>query len=160
MPSSVTIRLWPWTPVRETCGIRGSPLRQQRVRVNYVIDFDDGPADVVLTTTGEASAERFDEMIRELVAHARFRPGLVILVDHTRLNLNALSNDDVRQVAETTRSVADALQAAFLVIVTPTVIGFGLSRMWQGLVDDLGLEAAVTMSRQEAEDRIRARLGD
>jgi hypothetical protein len=125
--------------------------------VDYTIDFDDAPADVVLTTRGEASAERFDAMIRELVAHPRFRPNLVILVDHTQLNLNALSNDDVRRVADTTREVADALQAALLVIVTPSVIGFGLARMWQSLVDDLAIDAAVAMSRQEAEDRIRAR---
>ena len=125
--------------------------------MDYVIDFDDGPADVVLTTSGDAAADRFDAMIQELVAHPRFRPSLVILVDHTRLNLNALSNDDVRHVAETTRAVADALQSAFLVIVTPSVVGFGLSRMWQALVDDLAIDAAVAMSRQEAEDRIRGR---
>lgn len=148
----------PRSTVRETSGVTSGSLRQQSSGVDYVIDFDDGPADVVLTTAGDASAECFDEMIRELVGHPRFRPNLVILVDHTRLNLNALTNADVRRVAETTRSVADALEAAFLVIVTPTVIGFGLSRMWQALVDDLGIEAAVTMSRQEAEHRVRARL--
>ncbi|HWG55562.1 MAG TPA: hypothetical protein VNT58_03475 [Gaiellaceae bacterium] len=119
--------------------------------MEFRIDFGAPPADVTLVTAGRATLDGFERMIHTLVDDPRFRPGMVILVDHTDLDLNALTDDDIAGVAETTREVAETLQAALLVIVAPTIIGYGLSRRWQSLVADLGIAVRVEMSRDDAE---------
>jgi hypothetical protein len=127
--------------------------------MEHTFDFDGGPEDVLVRTSGSATQKGFVELITELTAHPRFRPGLAIVVDHTELDLGPLSNDDIRGVARTTKAVEQQLQSALLVVVAPTLLGFALSRMWESLVDELALETRVVGTRAEAREWIRQRRG-
>jgi hypothetical protein len=100
----------------------------------YRYEFVDGPFDVVVTTSGEASLDEFMAGDRRLLSDPRQRGGLNLLYDHSALDLSTWRGKDVREVAAADRLVDEHLWAARIAIVAPADLSFGFSRMWQGLI--------------------------
>jgi len=79
-----------------------------------------------------------------------------VLWDLTDANLSALSAVDVQMVAEHTASRAHSRAGGKTALVAPTDVDFGMSRMFQTMIDNADHEASVRVfrSRDEATEWI------
>ena len=80
--------------------------------LSYRYAFVDGPFDVIVTTEGKANLAQFMEGERRLLSDPRYRGGLNLLYDHSRVDLSSLDGDDVGAVAAADRSVEPEARAA------------------------------------------------
>jgi hypothetical protein len=129
--------------------------RYHRARVLWNIEYGGDPQDVTVTTEGEATTEGFARMNAEFVAHERFRPGLLVLLDHTHLLVDKLNSQDVRTISrDFVRHDAD-LGAAIVALVAPTPVQFGLARMSTLVAEPTTSEVQVFYTRPEALEWLR-----
>jgi hypothetical protein len=117
--------------------------------VEHRFDFQERGV-AAIETSGDASLDGFTSMIRAFAAHPELGAGDAIVVDHSALEFEGLSGDDVRQVAQLTVQVAEALYARGMVIVAPGDAAFGLSRMWQSIAADVPFPTAIVRTREAA----------
>jgi hypothetical protein len=105
--------------------------RQGRVTHEFV----DGPFDVIVATEGEATLADFIEGEWAMLADPRYRAGLYLLYDHSRLELPDDASDDIRTIAAADRAVDPSLWPARIAIVAPTQRLSRLAHMWRDLVE-------------------------
>lgn len=61
--------------------------------MHYVIEFGEGPEDMAVTLSGQATPIGFRQLIRDLNMDPRAHAGMTILVDLTALDTSVLSNE-------------------------------------------------------------------
>ena len=119
----------------------------------YDIEFAaSGPFDVVVTTSGKATAAEMAAGRRRILDDPRFRPGMTLLVDHSLLDNADITRADVQRAAESLNRDRAASGLGWIALVAPTSLNFGLARMFELLAGE-ELEGAwiVVRSRDEAE---------
>jgi len=97
--------------------------------MRWTIEFGGDPQDVTVTTSGEATPEGFARMNAEVVGDRRFRPGMVVLLDHTDLVVDELSSQDVSAIANDFVRHDAELGSSVVALVAPEPVQFGLARM-------------------------------
>lgn len=81
------------------------------------------------------------------------------LIDLVGVESMAINYDDVsRVVAQNKTIAARAVSGVLLAVSSPKDLGFGLSRMWEALVERVGWETMTFRSVMEAEAWIQRRL--
>lgn len=118
--------------------------------MEYLIAFGSDPQDVTLTTSGLATAADFHRMKNELLADARFRAPMNILVDHTDLSASRLTDGEIRDVANSVSRVSSRFGASRVAIVAPRALTFGLSRAARSMADTPALDVEVFGVRDNA----------
>ena len=121
--------------------------------MDYDIEFtESGPFDVVVTTSGKATAAEMAAGRRRVLDDPRFRPGMSLLVDHSLLDNSDITRAEVQLAAESLGRDRDASGLGSIAMVAPTSLNFGLARMFETFAGE-ELEDAVTVvrSREEAE---------
>lgn len=134
-----------------------------RRQVEYSIRFGGVPQDVTITTSGLADADGLIGFVRDLVANPRFRPGMLILVDHMAIDASKLTGADVRAQADVVVSLAERLGPTTVAIVVPTPLTFGYARMYEHHASETQLDTRVFYSRRDALEWLeskRASLGE
>ncbi len=104
--------------------------------MEYRIVWGGSPEDIFISTSGEASVDDLDAMVRSAVGDPRFRPGLNVLLDHTQTAWWALSNDEIRRRADLIVGDAELLGRQRIAFVVGSDVDYGIGRMLQGLVHD------------------------
>jgi hypothetical protein len=90
----------------------------------------DGPFQLIVTLSGVALAREMLEHRRTILSDPRLRPGMNALYDLMELDLSALSNDDIRALADDSRRYGNVhLHAAAIAAQKP--LAFGLARMFE-----------------------------
>ena len=80
------------------------------------------------------------------------------IVDLTHVDAMHINLDDIRAVVEQNKRLAAiAASGPILAVASPKDIGYGLSRMWEILMEEIGWETMTFRSRAEAEEWIKAR---
>jgi len=80
------------------------------------------------------------------------------IVDLTQVDSMNISSDEIRSVVEQNKRIAAvAHPGVILAVAAPKDLGYGLSRMWEILMDQIGWETMTFRSRPEAEAWIRQR---
>lgn len=80
------------------------------------------------------------------------------LVDVTAVDAMQISTLDIRAVVEQNKRIAAlAVPGVLLAVASPNDIGFGLSRMWETLTEEIGWETMTFRSRPEAERWLKQR---
>jgi hypothetical protein len=120
-------------------------------------EFVDGPFDVIVTTAAVFNVAEFYESEERLLGDSRYRGGLNLLYDHSRLLLRDDSGDDARTVAAADLAVGPELRANRIAVVAPSREIFGLARMWQDLVGAPG-RTVVVRSIAEAYEWLATQL--
>jgi hypothetical protein len=119
----------------------------------YEIEFtDSGPFDVIVTTSGVPSLPELEAGRRRVLADSRFRPGMKVLIDHSRLEIPpGTPAEAIRTFAASHARDRAASCGYFLAAVAPTSLTFGLGRMWEAFIGE-GFEddTIVVRSRGEA----------
>jgi hypothetical protein len=118
--------------------------------VNYSIEFGGVPQDVTITTFGMADADGLIGFVRDLVANPRFRPGMLILVDHMSIDASKLTGADVRAQAGVVVGLSEKLGPSKVAIVVPTPLTFGYARMYEHHAAETQLHSRVFYSRRDA----------
>jgi hypothetical protein len=85
--------------------------------VQHVVQFGHGPEDVLVSTSGVASVEGVDAAVTALLADARYRPGMDLIVDQTELEANGLPQDDVVRRLYVSLKNADLIGPSRLAVV-------------------------------------------
>ena len=85
--------------------------------MNHSIRFAH-PEDVVITTSGTASLAGLDTVVAELLDDPRYRPGLVLLFDHSRLDWSALLPEDLVRRLHIALKVADLIGPSRIAVVS------------------------------------------
>jgi hypothetical protein len=82
-------------------------------------------------TTGPASVEELDAMVRALVSDERYRPGLSVLIDHSESQWSNLSMADARRRATLLEEQASELGQPRVAFVVSQAADYGVGRMMQ-----------------------------
>jgi hypothetical protein len=104
--------------------------------MEHSIEFVDGPFGVVVTSAGVGSIAELEAADRALYADPRWRPGINILYDHSRLVPSGrATGSDIRALAE-----RDSLPTAHRLVGHVAVVAesdgiYGLARMWLAQLD-------------------------
>lgn len=67
--------------------------------MEFAFEFGGAPQDLTITASGIADVAGYQRMYSELVADPRFRPGFLILVEQSALDLSHCSDDEIEQIA-------------------------------------------------------------
>lgn len=118
--------------------------------MKHSIEFGGNPQDVTITTFGPASAEGLTAFLMELVSNPRFRPGMLILADHTGLDPTTVTAAEVRAQAEIVVGLNGQIGASKIAIVVPSPLAFGWARMYELSAEAAQAESNVFYSRSDA----------
>jgi len=88
------------------------------------------PKFALMRTYDEASVPGFHDLVMALVNSPEWIPGAGKLVDHRKLSVNNLSNDDVIRIEEITKNYSKQLGKGNVAFVVRDSASFGLVRMW------------------------------
>jgi hypothetical protein len=67
--------------------------------VEFMIEFGGEPQDVTITTSGIADVEGSRRLTYALASDPRYRAGMLLLVDHSDLEMSRLSDLDLERIA-------------------------------------------------------------
>jgi hypothetical protein len=118
--------------------------------VKYTIEFGGAPQDVTITTSGSGTGKGLVDFVRDLVSSPRFRPGMLILVDHLSLDPTPITAADVRAQAEAVILLNERIGPSKVAIVVPTPLAFGFARMYELHAEPAEVTSKVFYSRSEA----------
>ncbi len=93
-------------------------------RVQYNGEF------FVCSTSGDATADAFEEFLDALLAHADWKPGSHSLIDHSKLNSGPLTVDEIQRIAQFCSDRRDLVGSGKCAIVVERNLEYGLARMW------------------------------
>ena len=85
--------------------------------MNHSIRFAH-PEDVLITTSGTASLAGLDAVVANLLDDPRYRPGLVLLFDHSRLDWSGLLPEDLVRRLHIALKEADLIGPSRIAVVT------------------------------------------
>jgi hypothetical protein len=98
--------------------------------MEFEIEWVD-PSLVICRTSGLASVEGYEAMMRALAEDPRFRPAVDLIVDHTNVDVSALTAAEIEQVAGLrARFVGNLVARAAGVVGSGSPLKYGLARMF------------------------------
>lgn len=118
--------------------------------MEHAIEFGGAPQDVTIRTSGPATAEGLIAFVNELVADARFRPGMAVLVDHSDLDARPLTGADIRAMADVVIKLDERIGTSRVAILVPNPLTFGYARMYELHAAETQLHSRVFYSRDDA----------
>ncbi|MHB8059915.1 MAG: SpoIIAA family protein [Gaiellaceae bacterium] len=91
---------------------------------------------VICRTSGAASVEGYEAMMEALTSQPQFRPGIDLIVDHTNVDVSALTAAEIEQVAALrAHFVGDVTARAAGVVGPGSPLRYGLGRMFEAFLD-------------------------
>lgn len=104
------------------------------------------------------SAEVIQSGVTESMDEARVSKLRYGLIDFSKTTELKMTPEGVRQLVQVNRKAAMLTQGAFVAVVAPSPLVYGLSRMWQIFAEDLGWNANVFDTRADALAWLRKQL--
>ncbi len=107
---------------------------------------------VICRTSGRASVEGYEAMMKALNSQPEFRPGVDLIVDHTNVDVSALTAAEIEKVADLRSHFTGDVAARAAGVVGPgSPMRYGLGRMFKAFVDtDPGTKITVFETVDEA----------
>ena len=94
------------------------------------------PTLVVCRTSGLASVGGYEAMLRALASDPQLRPGVDLIVDHTNVDVSALTGAEIEQVADLrARFAGNVVGRAAGVVGADSPLRYGLGRMFKAYSD-------------------------
>ena len=101
--------------------------------VQFNLNFRDAVFEV--TTSGDAIRQGYYDFTKAVLEHEEWKPGGLILLDHTELNTGPLTVDDVQAIAIISGQYNEQLGTAKVALVVDRDLDYGMTRMWQVFVE-------------------------
>lgn len=119
--------------------------------MQHEIEFEPGgEEDVVVRTSGVGALRGFVDFIGAVVADARYRPGMAVLVDHSALDPSALVTADARELAAVVTDLGERVRGTTVACVAPSAVMFGICRAFEAYSSESGVRARVFSSTDAA----------
>lgn len=127
--------------------------------MNWTVEFDQAPHDVTVTADGQARASEFGRLFEELCLDERFKPGMLILLDLSNVDMDLVPQASVGRSFNGLAALRDRCDGCALAIVCTTPLASSLMRagdmgesvpwmnVWRALTAD---EAAAWLRTQAA----------
>src|SRR6266481_1191815 len=96
--------------------------------MNYALDFGGDPQDLTMTLAGELDVPGLQAFIQDLIVHADYREGLLILVDISELDTSSFSEEEYESVSDAIAGRDFRYPAKAIAIVAPDAGAFDLAR--------------------------------
>jgi hypothetical protein len=122
----------------------------------YVADFFEEGRGLLFTGTGLVTAPEIVQAKKGLDSD-RLKQIVYAICDLSEVEELRLSPDEIRAISRIDLELARIVPGAVVALVSPRADIYGLSRMWQVLVEDTGWVVAIFMSMDEAEKWVRSR---
>ena len=119
--------------------------------MQFNLNYHDAVFEV--TTSGDAILQGYYDFTKAVLEHDEWKPGGLILLDHTKLNTGPLTVDDVQAIAIISGQYSEQLGTAKVAIVVDRDLDYGMTRMWQVLVENQTISyasAKIFRNRDEA----------
>jgi len=101
--------------------------------MEFTLDYHDGIFEV--RTSGDATRQGFVDFTGAVLGHKDWRPGGLILVDHSKLNILHLTVSDIEYVSDLMGLYIERLGKAKIAFLVDSDLGYGFIRMWQTYVE-------------------------
>ena len=118
--------------------------------MDFTVSF--APQRVVVETAGVAARVGFPRFLDTIVEDPRFEPGMPVLVDHSKLDMDALTTADMQAVADVVLHRNAKIGRSLVAIVTPASVAYGLTRQFTAFADLADIRVRIFGSRAEADD--------
>lgn len=117
-------------------------------------------AGVIYNCSGAVTIDDFFQAgMAFLASPEEIRKWRYCIIDLTAVKTMQINPDDVRAVVEQNKRIASlAVPGPVLAVASPNDVGFGLSRMWEVLNEQVGWETMTFRSRAEADQWIQTRV--
>jgi hypothetical protein len=102
--------------------------------MEYEIHPRQGFLEVV--THGDGDVEVFKKLLRDVLEHPDWKPGIPVYIDHSDLNPESLTVDGMVALAGMISAAKVELGPSRLAILAPGDLLFGIGRMWQVYVEN------------------------
>jgi hypothetical protein len=89
--------------------------------MEFTIEFGGGPQDVTVTTFGIADVDGSRRLYAALASDPRYRAGMLILADHSALEMSRLTDLDLERIAAAITESDWNLPPRAVAIVTPNL---------------------------------------
>lgn len=127
--------------------------------MKHEIIWGGDPEDASVTTWGTATIEGLDAWVLEGLSDPRYRPGMRILVDHSRLDWSGLTPKDIHQRVELFAREAGRSGPVSVAVVMRAPVDFGIARMEQAFIElhpEIQIDLGVFFSVEDAREWLRA----
>lgn len=125
--------------------------------MDYEITWGGDPEDVRVVTSGDASVDDLDRMSHEGMDDPRFREGMKILLDHSKVRWWVLSHQEIKRRADLLIANSTRMGRQQIAFVAGSPVDYGMGRMLVALIDGTPIDAQVFNSLDEARDWLRGR---
>jgi hypothetical protein len=115
------------------------------------LQYRDDETGVVFVCSGVVNGADFIEANEEIYAPERLERLRYQLIDFSATERIEISSEQIREYAAMDVRAAARNPSLVVAVAGPTPITFGLSRMWQALVDESGIRSGVFHTVAEAE---------
>jgi hypothetical protein len=118
--------------------------------MNYALDFGGEPQDLTMTLTGELDVPGLRAFIQDLIVHADYREGLLILVDISGLDASSFGEEEYESVRDAIAGRDFRYPAKAIAIVAPDAGAFDLAKRHRAYVGGSKSGREVFSSRADA----------
>lgn len=109
--------------------------REYLLSMEFEIEWVDESL-VICRTSGAASVEGYQAMMETLISQPGFRPGVDLIVDHTNVDVSALTAAEIERVAGLrARFAGDVAGRAAGVVGAGSPMRYGLGRMFEAFLE-------------------------
>ena len=95
--------------------------------------ISENPALVRVTPKGKLTLEYAGDLVKRMLDHPNFKPGLPSIWDLRETDVSAFSLDNIQSLIAINRKYQKERGNAYIAIVAPDDLSFGLSRMYEML---------------------------
>jgi hypothetical protein len=123
--------------------------------MHWSVQWGGDPEDLRVTTSGVASVEDLDAMMREVIADPQWREGMKIMLDHTQTDWSVFGVGDLDRRAALVEEISDRIGRQQIAFVVTGLLNQEIGKMLGARLSDIGFVAKAFVSLDEARDWLR-----
>src|SRR3954453_16095156 len=123
--------------------------------MHWSVQWGGDPEDVRGTTSGVASVEDLDAMMREVIADPQWREGMKIMLDHTQTDWSGFGVGDLDRRAPLGEEISARIGRQQIAFVVTGLLNQEIGKMLGARLSDIGFVAKAFVSLAEARDWLR-----
>ena len=104
--------------------------------MQFSLKYHDGIFEV--TTSGDATVQGYKDFAKAVLEHEKWKPGGLALLNHTALNTGTLTINEVEEIVNISKQNSEHIGEAKLAILASRDLDYGMTRMWQILIEMRG----------------------
>lgn len=114
------------------------------------INFLQNGAGIEFVSSGIVTGEEIVAANRKIYNRENLGRLKYKVIDRTNCTEYRVTAEDIAQIAEQDRQAAQINADLTIVLIAPTDLQYGMTRMWQAYIDDIGFTSKVFSIRSEA----------